>query len=63
MSQDDIPELAEAFLVNITAVQMMKDQIGAGQPRIRRPGLEIAEIMIQENDDPKGVLQFNVSKV
>ncbi|XP_026994314.2 adhesion G-protein coupled receptor V1 isoform X1 [Tachysurus fulvidraco] len=59
---DDIPELAETFLVNITGVELMGDQSGAGQPRIRRPGMEIAEITIQENDDPRGVLQFNVSK-
>lgn len=62
-SQDDIPELAETFLVNITGVELMGNQYGAGQPRIRRPGMEIAEITIQENDDPRGVLQFNVSKV
>ncbi|XP_053084899.1 adhesion G-protein coupled receptor V1 isoform X1 [Pangasianodon hypophthalmus] len=59
---DDIPELAETFLVNITGVELMGDQSGAGQPRIRRPGMEIAEITIQENDDPRGVFQFNVSK-
>ncbi|MCI4392676.1 hypothetical protein PGIGA_G00148550 [Pangasianodon gigas] len=59
---DDIPELAETFLVNITGVELMGDQSGAGQPRIRRPGMEIAEITIQENDDPRGVLQFNVTK-
>ncbi|KAI5088303.1 G-protein coupled receptor 98 isoform X2, partial [Silurus meridionalis] len=59
---DDIPELAETFLVNITGVELMGNQSGAGQPRIRRPGMEIAEITIQENDDPRGVLQFNVSK-
>lgn len=62
-SQDDIPELAETFLVNITGVELMGDQSGASQARIKRPGMEIAEITIQENDDPRGVLQFNVSKV
>lgn len=62
-SQDDIPELAEIFLVNITGVELMGDQSGAGQARIKRPGMEIAEITIQENDDPRGVLQFNLSKV
>lgn len=62
-SQDDIPELAETFLMNITRVELMGDQSGSSQPRIRRPGMEIAEITIQENDDPRGVIQFNVSKV
>uniref|UniRef100_A0A8B9KFU6 Adhesion G protein-coupled receptor V1 n=1 Tax=Astyanax mexicanus TaxID=7994 RepID=A0A8B9KFU6_ASTMX len=59
---DDFPELAETFLVNITHVELMGGQTGAGQPSLRRPGMEIAEITIQENDDPRGVLQFNVSR-
>ncbi|KAI4876542.1 hypothetical protein NFI96_002228 [Prochilodus magdalenae] len=59
---DDIPELAETFLVNITQVELLGGQTGAGQPSIRRPGMEIAEVTIQENDDPRGVLQFNVSR-
>ncbi|XP_072520807.1 adhesion G-protein coupled receptor V1 isoform X2 [Salminus brasiliensis] len=59
---DDFPELAETFLVNITHVELLGGQTGAGQPSIRRPGMEIAEVTIQENDDPRGVLQFNVSK-
>ncbi|XP_017551078.2 adhesion G-protein coupled receptor V1 isoform X2 [Pygocentrus nattereri] len=59
---DDIPELAETFLVNLTRVELLGGQTGAGQPSIRRPGMEIAEVTIQENDDPRGVVQFNVSK-
>uniref|UniRef100_A0A3Q2PRU9 Adhesion G-protein coupled receptor V1 n=1 Tax=Fundulus heteroclitus TaxID=8078 RepID=A0A3Q2PRU9_FUNHE len=59
---DDVPELAEVFLVNITGVELVKGSVGAGQPSLRRPGMEIAEITIQENDDPRGVLQFNVSE-
>lgn len=62
-SQDDIPELAETFLVNITRVELLGGDTGAGQPSVKRPGLEIAEVTIQENDDPRGVLSFNVSKV
>lgn len=62
-SQDDVPELAEAFLVNITRVELLGGDTGAAQPSVRRPGLEIAEVTIQENDDPRGVLSFNVSKV
>lgn len=62
-SQDDIPELAETFLVNITRVELLGGDTGAAQPSVRRPGLEIAEVTIQENDDPRGVLSFNVSKV
>ncbi|KAK9974393.1 hypothetical protein ABG768_022494 [Culter alburnus] len=59
---DDIPELAETFLVNITRVELLGGDTGAGQPSVKRPGLEIAEVTIQENDDPRGVLSFNVSK-
>lgn len=62
-SQDDVPELAETFLVNITKVELLGGDTGAAQPSVRRPGLEIAEVTIQENDDPRGVLTFNVSKV
>ncbi|XP_017272706.1 adhesion G-protein coupled receptor V1 [Kryptolebias marmoratus] len=59
---DDIPELAESFLVNITGVELVRGSVGAGQPSLKRPGMEVAEITIQENDDPRGVLQFNISE-
>lgn len=62
-SKDDIPELAESFLVNITSVELVRGSVGAGQPAVKRPGLEVAEVTIQENDDPRGVVQFNVSEV
>ncbi|XP_051279685.1 adhesion G-protein coupled receptor V1 isoform X2 [Dicentrarchus labrax] len=59
---DDIPELAESFLVNITGVELVSGSVGAGQPTVKRPGMEVAEVTIQENDDPRGILQFNVSE-
>uniref|UniRef100_A0A3P8TGE6 Adhesion G-protein coupled receptor V1 n=1 Tax=Amphiprion percula TaxID=161767 RepID=A0A3P8TGE6_AMPPE len=59
---DDIPELEESFLVNITRVELVRGSVGAGQPSVKRPGMEVAEIKIQENDDPRGILQFNVSE-
>uniref|UniRef100_A0A3B4ZW94 Adhesion G-protein coupled receptor V1 n=1 Tax=Stegastes partitus TaxID=144197 RepID=A0A3B4ZW94_9TELE len=59
---DDIPELAESFLVNITRVELVRGSVGAGQPSVKRPGMEVAEITIEENDDPRGILQFNVSE-
>lgn len=62
-SQDDIPELAESFLVNITSVELVQGSVGAGQPSVKRPGMEVAEVTVQENDDPRGLLQFNVSEV
>ncbi|XP_045890437.1 adhesion G-protein coupled receptor V1 [Micropterus dolomieu] len=58
---DDIPELAESFLVNITSVALVTQSLGAGQPSVKRPGMEVAEVTIQENDDPRGILWFNVS--
>ncbi|XP_075960449.1 adhesion G-protein coupled receptor V1 [Anarhichas minor] len=59
---DDVPELAESFLVNITSVELVKGSMGAGQPSVKRPGMEVAEVTIRENDDPRGILQFNVSE-
>uniref|UniRef100_A0A672JI01 Adhesion G-protein coupled receptor V1 n=1 Tax=Salarias fasciatus TaxID=181472 RepID=A0A672JI01_SALFA len=59
---DDIPELAESFLVNITGVELVGGSVGAGQPTVKRSGLEVAEVTIQENDDPRGILQLNVSE-
>ncbi|XP_074494393.1 adhesion G-protein coupled receptor V1 [Sebastes fasciatus] len=59
---DDFPELAESFLVNITSVELVRGSVGAGQPSVKRPGMEVAEVTIQENDDPRGILQFNVSE-
>ncbi|XP_014844179.1 PREDICTED: G-protein coupled receptor 98 isoform X1 [Poecilia mexicana] len=59
---DDVPELAESFLVNITGVELVSGSVGAGQPSLKRPGMEVAEITIQESDDPRGVLQFNISE-
>ncbi|XP_074526084.1 adhesion G-protein coupled receptor V1 [Halichoeres trimaculatus] len=59
---DDMPELAESFLVNITNVELVGGSVGAGQPSLKRPGMEVAEVTIQENDDPRGILQFNVSE-
>ncbi|KAG7243926.1 hypothetical protein INR49_006081 [Caranx melampygus] len=59
---DDIPEMAESFLVNITSVELVSGSAGAGQPSVKRLGMEVAEVTIQENDDPRGILQFNVSE-
>lgn len=33
------------------------------EPTIHRPGEEVAEIIILENDDPHGILELNVTKV
>ncbi|KAE8635798.1 hypothetical protein XENTR_v10002742 [Xenopus tropicalis] len=59
---DDLPELYEGFLLNITSVAILNASTSREQPTVKRPGTEIAEIIILENDEPKGVFQFNVSK-
>ncbi|KAM8960806.1 adhesion G-protein coupled receptor V1 [Pelodytes ibericus] len=59
---DTIPELNEGFLLNITSVQFVDSSVSGGLPTIRRPGAEIAEVTILENDEPRGVFQFNVTK-
>lgn len=61
--KDDIPELAESFLVNISGVELIQGSEVAGQPSVKRPGMEVAEVTIGENDDPRGIVQFNVSDV
>ncbi|XP_058384943.1 adhesion G-protein coupled receptor V1 [Diceros bicornis minor] len=57
---DDAPELEEGFIVNITEVYLVNSDFSAGQPSVHRPGMEIAEIMIEENDDPRGIFKFHV---
>lgn len=59
--QDNIPELQEGFIINITDVQLIT--LSEGQPSVKRLGLEIAEITIEENDDARGIFNFNVTKV
>ncbi|KAM5191785.1 adhesion G-protein coupled receptor V1 [Mantella aurantiaca] len=59
---DNIPELNESFLLNITDVQFVNSSESSGPPMLKRPGEEICEITILENDDPRGVFQFNVTK-
>ncbi|OCU02316.1 adhesion G-protein coupled receptor V1 [Xenopus laevis] len=59
---DDLPELYEGFLLNITSVEGLNVSTSREQPTVKRPGTEIAEIIILENDEPRGVFQFNVTK-
>uniref|UniRef100_A0A8C4S4U8 Adhesion G-protein coupled receptor V1 n=1 Tax=Erpetoichthys calabaricus TaxID=27687 RepID=A0A8C4S4U8_ERPCA len=60
---DSVPELSESFLVNITKAELVNASAGPGQPTIKRVGMETAEVIIEENDDPRGIVQFNVKKV
>ncbi|KAM6225436.1 adhesion G-protein coupled receptor V1 [Rhynchocyon petersi] len=59
---DDVPELEEGFIVNITSVLLVNSDFSVGQPSMCRPGVEIAEIMIEENDDPRGIFKFHVTR-
>ncbi|NXL95351.1 GPR98 protein, partial [Alectura lathami] len=58
---DDVPELQEGFIINITDVQLV-DSHTRSQPSVKRLGFEIAEITIEENDDARGIFSFNVTK-
>ncbi|XP_042811947.1 adhesion G-protein coupled receptor V1 [Panthera leo] len=58
---DNAPELEEGFIVNITEVYLVNSDFSAGQPSVRRPGMEIVEIMIEENDDPRGIFKFHIT--
>lgn len=44
-------------------MQLLDSLPAGGQPSVKRIGLEVAEIMIEENDDPRGIFHFNVTKV
>ncbi|XP_062985697.1 adhesion G-protein coupled receptor V1 [Elgaria multicarinata webbii] len=59
---DNVPELQEGFVINISSVHLLKSSLTGGQPSVKRLDLEIAEIMIEENDDPRGIFHFNASK-
>uniref|UniRef100_A0ABM5FTD0 Adhesion G-protein coupled receptor V1 isoform X1 n=1 Tax=Pogona vitticeps TaxID=103695 RepID=A0ABM5FTD0_9SAUR len=59
---DIVPELQERFVINITSVKLLDSSLTGGQPTVKRLGLEIAEIIIEENDDPRGIFYFNVTK-
>ncbi|EHB10698.1 G-protein coupled receptor 98 [Heterocephalus glaber] len=59
---DDAPELEEGFVVAITEVNLVSSDFSAEPPRVRRPGLETAEVVIEENDDPRGVFKFHVTR-
>lgn len=61
--QDDAPELEEGFIVNITEVYLVNSDLSAEQPRVQRPGMEMVEIIIEENDDPRGIFNFHVTRV
>ena len=61
--QDQIPEADERFLVNITRVTVVGMVPGPGsEPSIVMPG-NIAVVTIKENDNARGIIQFDVKTV
>ncbi|KAG8524634.1 Adhesion G-protein coupled receptor V1 [Galemys pyrenaicus] len=59
---DNVPELDEGFVVNITEVYLVNSDFSSGQPSVQRPGKEVVEITIEENDDPRGIFKFHVTR-
>ncbi|XP_008827569.1 adhesion G-protein coupled receptor V1 [Nannospalax galili] len=59
---DDAPELEEGFIVTIAEVNVVNLDFPAEQPAVRIPRMEIAEIIIEENDDPRGIFKFHVTR-
>ncbi|EGW05954.1 G-protein coupled receptor 98 [Cricetulus griseus] len=59
---DETAELEEGLIITITSVNLVNPDFPAEQPRVRRPRMEIAEIMIEENDDPRGIFKFHVTR-
>ncbi|NXA31973.1 GPR98 protein, partial [Eudromia elegans] len=59
---DNVPELQEGFIINITDVQLIDSSATGSHPSVKRLGLEVAEIIIEENDDPRGIFSFSVIK-
>ena len=66
-TQDNTPELAETFWVNLTDVRLVNESSRLGSstasPRLAQPGNEIATVTIAENDESRGILNFVVNKV
>ncbi|XP_060082724.1 adhesion G-protein coupled receptor V1-like [Ylistrum balloti] len=61
VKQDDLPEGDESFLVNITGVTLAGPNPPPGaEPSVNVPG-NLLSITIQENDNARGIVQFNVT--
>ncbi|XP_053406314.1 adhesion G-protein coupled receptor V1-like [Mercenaria mercenaria] len=61
IKQDDLPEPAEMFLVNITGVSVLGGTPGSGaEPSIRIPG-NVVTVTISENDNARGIVEFDVT--
>ena len=65
--QENIPELAETFIVNITGVQLKSEasrmNSSTASPRVASPGNELATVTIRENDESRGILNVDATLV
>eukprot|EP00118_Oscarella_pearsei_P022727 m.265821 g.265821 ORF g.265821 m.265821 type:complete len:6112 (+) comp40493_c2_seq23:779-19114(+) len=62
LKDDSIPELDESFWVNLTSVTLTAGQTSNNTfPEIGAGGL--GEVIIEENDDARGVIELSVSNV
>ncbi|CAK8694047.1 unnamed protein product [Clavelina lepadiformis] len=59
---DDIPEDIESFYVIIYKVTLIGESTIGGEPGISSGGNDLAEVTIDENDDARGFVQFNVTR-
>ena len=58
-----IPEADERFLISITRVNLLGVSPAPGsEPSIRIPG-NVAVVTISENDNARGIVQFDVTTV
>ena len=61
--KDTEPETAESFWVELTEVNLLSgEQVQDVGPSIRHPG-NLATITIIENDNARGMIQFDVMRV
>ncbi|XP_048257204.1 adhesion G-protein coupled receptor V1-like isoform X2 [Haliotis rufescens] len=61
VKQDNLPEPDESFYVNITSVELVgSTSTSSAQPSIRTQG-GYTQVRITQNDDPGGIVQFNVT--
>lgn len=62
--QDNLPEGDEMFLVNITGVSLAGGaSVGGAIPSVKRPDAETVQVTIRENDNARGIIQFNITRV
>ena len=61
--KDNDPELTESFLVNLTSVQLLGNVPASGAAPSIKHTAAVTTVYISENDDARGVIQFNVQRV